>query len=103
MPISRFCQTLYHDALPAKRADPHQQFDMPLTFEIFDAESGAFRDTDEISDDIAAEFDGILDAHESRCANSTPSTTMSLAMTTYVLPRLSGVCGIAKMVSRGIK
>jgi hypothetical protein len=38
---------------------------MTLTFQIFNPETGAFRDTDEISDDLVAEFDGILDAHES--------------------------------------
>ena len=38
---------------------------MPLTFEVFDAESGAFSYPDETYDALLEDFDGILDAHES--------------------------------------
>ena len=38
---------------------------MPLQFEIFDAESGAFAYPDAIYDDLFAEFDGVLDEHQS--------------------------------------
>jgi tetratricopeptide (TPR) repeat protein len=38
---------------------------MPLEFEVFDAESGAFAYPDDIYDDLLAEFDGLLNDHES--------------------------------------
>ncbi|MEO7495872.1 MAG: hypothetical protein ABIV04_13105 [Massilia sp.] len=36
---------------------------MPLTFEVFDAESGVFSYPDEIYDALLEDFDGLLDAH----------------------------------------
>ncbi|WP_426210720.1 tetratricopeptide repeat protein [Massilia sp. TWP1-3-3] len=38
---------------------------MPLQFETFDAESGAFTYPDDCYDGLLAEFDGLLDAHDS--------------------------------------
>ncbi len=37
---------------------------MPLSFKVFDAESGAFSDSDDCYDGLLAEFDGLLDAHD---------------------------------------
>jgi len=44
---------------------------MPLQFEVFDAESGAFAYPDDCYDGLLAEFDGLLDAHESGQLNDT--------------------------------
>ena len=44
---------------------------MPLQFETFDAESGAFTYPDDCYDGLLAEFDGLLDAHESGELNDT--------------------------------
>ena len=44
---------------------------MPLQFEVFDAESGAFTYPDDCYDGILAEFDGLLDAHDSGELNDT--------------------------------
>jgi len=44
---------------------------MPLQFETFDAESGAFAYPDDCYDGLLAEFDGLLDAHESGDLNDT--------------------------------
>lgn len=38
---------------------------MPLQFEVFDAESGAFAYPDAIYDDLLAEIDRLLDDHQS--------------------------------------
>ncbi len=38
---------------------------MPLQFEVIDAESGTFSYPDDIYDDLLAEFDGLLDDHQS--------------------------------------
>nr|WP_315218846.1 hypothetical protein [uncultured Duganella sp.] len=44
---------------------------MPLQFEAFDVESGAFAYPDDCYDGLLAEFDGLLDAHESCELNDT--------------------------------
>lgn len=44
---------------------------MPLTFEVFDAESGAFSYPDDCYDGLLAEFDGLLDAHDAGELNDT--------------------------------
>ena len=44
---------------------------MPLQFEVFDAESGAFSYPDDCYDGLLAEFDGLLDAHNSGELNDT--------------------------------
>lgn len=44
---------------------------MPLQFEIYDAESGAFSYPDDCYDGLLAEFDGLLDAHNSGELNGT--------------------------------
>ena len=44
---------------------------MPLEFETFDAESGAFTYPDDCYDGLLAEFDGLLDAHGSGKLNDT--------------------------------
>ena len=44
---------------------------MPLQFEVLDAESGAFTYPDDCYDGILAEFDGLLDAHDSGELNDT--------------------------------
>jgi tetratricopeptide (TPR) repeat protein len=44
---------------------------MPLEFETFGAESGAFTYPDDCYDGLLAEFDGLLDAHESGELNDT--------------------------------
>lgn len=44
---------------------------MPLQFEAFDAESGAFLYPDDCYDGLLAEFDGLLDAHNSGELNDT--------------------------------
>lgn len=45
---------------------------MPLQFEVFDAESGAFSYPDEIYDGLLAEFDGLLDNHQSGALGDKP-------------------------------
>lgn len=44
---------------------------MPLQFEVFDAESGAFAYPDDCYDGLLAEFDGLLDAHATGELNDT--------------------------------
>lgn len=51
----------------APTLDP--QPNMPLQFEAFDVESGAFAYPDDCYDGLLAEFDGLLDGHQS--VNST--------------------------------
>lgn len=48
---------------------------MPLQFEVFDAESGAFAYPDTIYDDLLAQFDGILDDHQSGRLGDKPYLT----------------------------
>lgn len=44
---------------------------MPLQFEVYDAESGAFTYPDDCYDGLLAEFDGLLDAHDAGELNDT--------------------------------
>lgn len=44
---------------------------MPLQFEAFDVESGAFAYPDDCYNGLLAEFDGLLDGHQSCELNDT--------------------------------